>query len=42
VARVQSVLLVIDTVNARPGSSGVVRLREMTLVTTPPSGGPVR
>jgi len=42
VARVQSVLLVIDTVNARPGSAGVVRLREMTLVTTPPSGGPVR
>jgi hypothetical protein len=42
VARVQSVLLVIDTVNAVPGSSGVVRLREMTLVTAPPPGGPGR
>jgi hypothetical protein len=39
VAKVQSVLLVIDTVNASPGSSGVVKIRDVTLVTTPPTGG---
>ena len=42
VAKVQSVLLVIDTVNASPGSSGVVKIRDVTLVTPPPSGGPAR
>jgi hypothetical protein len=35
VARVQSVLLVVDTVNAVPGSSGVVRISNVTLVTAP-------
>ena len=42
VARVQSVLLVIDTVNASPGSSGVVNIRDVTLVTAPPLGGAAR
>lgn len=42
VATVQSVLLVIDTVNASPGSSGVVNIRDVTLVTAPPTGGPGR
>ena len=39
VAKVQSVLLVIDTVNAAPGSSGVVNLRDVTLVTAPAPAG---
>ncbi|HVQ41269.1 MAG TPA: CehA/McbA family metallohydrolase [Vicinamibacterales bacterium] len=39
VAKVQSVLLVIDTVNASPGASGVVNIRAVTLVTAPPPGG---
>jgi len=42
VARVQSVLLVVDTVNATPGSSGVVRIRDVTLVTAPATGPPGR
>ena len=42
VAKVQSVLLVIDTVNALPGSSGVVSIRDVTLMTAPPPGGPGR
>jgi hypothetical protein len=37
VARVQSVLLVIDTVNAVPGSSGVVRITDARLITVPAS-----
>ena len=39
VAKVQSVLLVIDTVNASPGSSGVVHIRDVRLVTAPAAGG---
>ena len=35
VARVQSVLLVIDTVNTLPGSSGIVHLTDVTLITSP-------
>lgn len=42
VARVQSVLLVLDTVNAVPGSAGVVKIRDVTLVTAPPSAAPAR
>ena len=37
VARVQSVLLVVDTVNARPGTSGVVRIKDVTLLIAPPA-----
>ena len=42
VARVQSVLLVIDTVNAQPGSSGIVHLKDVTLITAPSSEPPGR
>ena len=42
VAKVQSVLLVVDTVNALPGSSGVVKIRDVRLVTPPPTGGSAR
>ena len=35
VARVQSVLLVIDTVNAAPGTSGRVRVHDVKLITAP-------
>ena len=40
IARIQSFLLVIDTLNARPGSSGEVTFRELSFGTTPePSKG---
>lgn len=42
VARVQSVLLVIDTVNTLPGSSGVVHLNDVRLITAPPVEPPGR
>ena len=42
VAKVQSVLLVIDTVNALPGSSGTVNIHGVTLVTAPPPAAPGR
>jgi hypothetical protein len=42
VAKVQSVLLVIDTVNALPGSSGVVTIHDVTLVRAPPVTGTSR
>jgi hypothetical protein len=38
VAKVQSVLLVIDTVNASPGSSGVVKISDVMLLAAPPPG----
>ena len=39
VAKVQSVLLVMDTVNATPGASGVMRITDVRLITAPPGAG---
>lgn len=38
-ARVQAVLLVVDTLNAKPGTAGTITLTDVTLVAAPSGGG---